>query len=78
MDKSITLAEYTAYWLAHIAPGKLAKSTLARDKQDIDRFLPALGSYKLTELKPEHFRNRKRKINGCLARREKLCHTIRV
>ena len=57
MDKSITLAEYTAYWLAHIAPGKLAKSTLARDKQDIDRFLPALGSYKLTDLKPEHFRN---------------------
>ena len=57
VDKSITLAEYTAYWLAHIAPGKLAKSTLARDKQDIDRFLPALGSYKLTELKPEHFRN---------------------
>ena len=57
VDKSITLAEYTAYWLAHIAPGKLAKSTLARDKQDIDRFLPALGSYKLTDLKPEHFRN---------------------
>ena len=57
VDKSITLAEYTAYWLAHIAPGKLAKSTLARDKQDIDRFLPALGSYKLTELRPEHFRN---------------------
>ena len=57
VDKSITLAEYTAYWLAHIAPGKLAKSTLARDKQDMDRFLPALGSYKLTDLKPEHFRN---------------------
>ena len=33
VDKSITLAAYTAYWLAHIAPGKLAKSTLARDKQ---------------------------------------------
>ena len=57
VDKSITLAEYTAYWWPHIAPGKLAKSTLARDKQDIDRFLPTLGSYKLTELKPEHFRN---------------------
>ena len=57
VDKPITLAAYTAYWLAHIAPGKLAKSTLARDKQDIDRFLPALGSYKLTDLKPEHFRN---------------------
>lgn len=24
VDKSITLAEYTAYWLGHIAPGKLA------------------------------------------------------
>ena len=35
VDKSITLAEYTAYWLGHIAPGKLAKSTLARDKQDL-------------------------------------------
>ena len=57
VDKSITLAAYTAYWLAHIAPGKLAKSTLARDKQDIDRFLPTLGSYKLTDLKPGHFRN---------------------
>ena len=57
VDKSITLAEYTAYWLGHIAPSKLAKSTLARDKQDIDRFLPTLGSYKLTDLKPEHFRN---------------------
>ena len=57
VDKSITLAEYTTYWLSHIAPGKLAKSTLARDKQDIDRFLPVLGSYKLTDLKPEHFRN---------------------
>ena len=54
VDKSITLAEYTAYWLAHIAPGKLAKSTLARDKQDIDRFLPYLGNLKLTDLKPEH------------------------
>ena len=57
VDKPITLAEYTTYWLSHIAPGKLAKSTLARDKQDIDRFLPVLGGYKLTELKPEHFRN---------------------
>ena len=52
VEKSITLTEYTAYWLAHIAPGKLAKSTLARDKQDIDRFQPAPGSYKLTEPKP--------------------------
>ena len=57
VDKSITLADYTAIWLREIAPTKLAKSTLARDKQDIDRFMPYLGGYKLTELKPEHFRN---------------------
>ena len=57
VDRSITLAKYTELWLQTIAPGKLAKSTLARDRQDIDRFLPYLGSYKLTELKPEHFRN---------------------
>ena len=44
-------------WLEEIAPAKLAKSTLARDKQDIDRFMPRLGGYKLTDLKPEHFRN---------------------
>ena len=24
---------------------------------ETDRFLPALGSYKLTDLKPEHFHN---------------------
>ena len=62
VDKSITLAEYTAYWLAHIAPGKLAKSTLARDKQDIDRFLPALGIYKLTAPLPELMDRKKRDI----------------
>ena len=56
-DRSITLAKYTELWLREIAPGKLAKSTLARDRQDIDRFLPVLGHYKLTELRPEHFRN---------------------
>ena len=57
VDRSITLAKYTELWLREIAPGKLAKSTLARDRQDIDRFLPILGHYKLTELRPEHFRN---------------------
>lgn len=57
VDKSITLASYTEMWLREIAPAKLAKSTLARDKQDIDRFMPYLGGYKLTDLKPEHFRN---------------------
>lgn len=54
--RSITLAKYTELWLQTIAPGKLAKSTLARDRQDIHRFLPVLGHYKLTELRPEHFR----------------------
>ena len=56
VDRSITLAKYTELWLQTIAPGKLAKSTLARDRQDIDRFLPVLGNLKLTELRPEHFR----------------------
>ena len=41
VDRSITLAKYTELWLREIAPGKLAKSTLARDRQDIDRFLPS-------------------------------------
>ena len=43
VDRSITLAKYTELWLQTIAPGKLAKSTLARDRQDIHRFLPVLG-----------------------------------
>ena len=56
VDRSITLAKYTELWFQTIAPGKLAKSTLARERQDIDRFLPVLGNLKLTELRPEHFR----------------------
>lgn len=39
-----------------IAPNKLASSTVASEKSDIDRFLPHIGHYKLTELRPEHFR----------------------
>ena len=39
-----------------VAPGKLAVSTLVREKQDVNRFLPYLGQYKLKELRPEHFR----------------------
>ena len=35
----------------------LAKSTLVREKQDIERFKPYLGSYKLVDLRPEHFRS---------------------
>lgn len=56
VNHAITLEEYSKLWLKEIAPGKLAKSTVVREKQDIDRFLPYLGSRKLTELRPEHFR----------------------
>ena len=56
VDRSITLAKYTELWFQTIAPGKLAKSTLARERQDIHRFLPVLGNLKLTELRPKHFR----------------------
>lgn len=56
VDKSITLEAYINIWLRDIAPNKLARSTVVREKQDIDRLLPYLGRYKLTELRPEHFR----------------------
>ncbi len=56
VDKRTTLAQYTASWLEEIAPDKLARSTLIREKQDIDHFLPELGHYRLTELRPEIFR----------------------
>ncbi len=55
--QQLTLAKYIDLWLDNVAPGKLAKSTIRRDRQDIERILPALGHYKLTELRPEHFRN---------------------
>ena len=54
--KDMTFAEYTEIWLRDIAPNKLARSTVIREKKDIERFLPYLGQYKLTELRPEHFR----------------------
>lgn len=56
VDRSITLEKYIEIWLRDIAPNKLAKSTLAREKQDIARIVPRLGQYKLTELRPENFR----------------------
>ena len=56
VDKSITLEQYVEIWRREIAPHKLAKSTLARDDQDLAKILPHLGHYKLTELRPEHFR----------------------
>ncbi|MEI3089091.1 MAG: hypothetical protein V8T01_03645 [Oscillospiraceae bacterium] len=57
IDRSITLEKYTEIWIRTIAPDKLAKSTLVREKQDIERFKPYLGSYKLVDLRPEHFRS---------------------
>ena len=55
-NKGITLAQYIELWLQEVAPNKLAKSTIAREKQDITRILPHLGNSKLAELRPEHFR----------------------
>ena len=55
--KAITLAAYIDLWLRDIAPHRLSKSTIRRDRQDIVRILPALGHYKLTDLRPEHFRS---------------------
>ena len=57
VDPSMTLARYIEIWLEQVAPKKLAASTLARDKQDIRRILPALGHYKLTELNKEILRD---------------------
>lgn len=57
VDRSITLAKYTEHWLADVAPNKLAKSPLARDRQDVRRILPALGHYRLTELRKEVIRD---------------------
>ena len=56
VNTGITLAQYIELWLQEVAPNKLAKSTIAREKQDIARILPHLGNSKLTELRPEHFR----------------------
>ena len=56
VNTGITLAQYIELWLQEVAPNKLAKSTIAREKQDIARILPHLGNQKLAELRPEHFR----------------------
>ena len=56
VNRDITLEQYIELWLREIAPNKLAKSTVNREKQDIARILPHLGNSKLTELRPEHFR----------------------
>ena len=39
--QQLTLAKHIDLWLTDIAPGKLAKSTIRRDRQDIERILPA-------------------------------------
>ena len=56
VNHAMTLAAYTEHWLKDIAPGRLAASTYSRDQQDIRRILPALGHYKLTELRKETIR----------------------
>ena len=42
--QQLTLAKYIDLWLTDIAPGKLAKYTIRRDRQDIERIIPSIGS----------------------------------
>ena len=44
IKRDITLAAYTELWARDVAPGKLAVSTLMREKQDVNRFLPTSGN----------------------------------
>ena len=71
VNRNITLAEYVELWQKNIAPDKLAKTTVIRDQQDIARFLPELGSYKLTELRPEHFRKLYAKLRKTISPKTK-------
>ena len=57
INRSITLAKYIEHWVADVGPKKLAGSTYQRDLQDVRRILPALGNYKLTDLRKEVIRN---------------------
>lgn len=57
INRSITLAKYIEHWVTDIGPKKLADSTFRRDEQDIRRILPALGNYKLTDLRKEVIRD---------------------
>ena len=57
INRSITLAKYIEHWVADVGPKKLADSTYQRDLQDIRRILPALGNYKLTDLRKEVIRD---------------------
>ena len=56
INRSITLAKYIEHWAADVGPKKLADSTYQRDLQDVRRILPALGNYKLTDLRKEVIR----------------------
>ena len=56
INRSITLAKYIEHWVTDVGPKKLADSTFRRDEQDIRRILPALGNYKLTDLRKEVIR----------------------
>lgn len=57
INRSITLAKYIEHWVADVGPKKLADSTYQRDLQDVRRILPALGNYKLTDLRKEVIRD---------------------
>ena len=57
INRSITLAKYIEHWAADVGPKKLADSTYQRDLQDVRRILPALGNYKLTDLRKEVIRD---------------------
>ena len=57
INRSITLAKYIEHWAADIGAKKLADSTYQRDLQDVRRILPALGNYKLTDLRKEVIRD---------------------
>lgn len=79
VNQKITLAEYTELWLRDIAPSKLAVSTLHRTRQDVARFLPELGSYRLTELRPQHFRDfyaKLRKVTSQQTGKPLSAHTV--
>lgn len=57
LDPKLTLADFTELWVKEIAPKKLAASSIARDKQDIERINAVLGNCKLTALTREKIRD---------------------
>ena len=61
IDRSITLEKYTEIWLQTIAPDKLAKSTLVREKQAKDDYVFRRKGMKLP-MTPSTFTWRFKKI----------------